>query len=42
MKYILQIDILVPTEPIYQIHFISDFDPPSGIENLQLTRITNQ
>jgi len=33
MKYILQIGILVPTEPIYQIHFISDFDPPpSGIE----------
>jgi len=36
MKYILEIGILVPTEPIYQICFISDFDPlphtPSGIE----------
>ena len=34
MNYILQIGILVPTELIYQICFISDFDthPPSGIE----------
>jgi len=33
MKYILKIGILVPMEPIYQIHFILDFDSlPSGIE----------